>query len=348
MKSDERMLAAMIYGVKDLRVEEVAKPEVEHGEVLVKVKAATTCGTDLKIFQRGYVEGVIKLPTVFGHEWAGEVAEVGEGTSWSKVGMRVRAGNSATCLRCPMCQKGSFNLCEDMMWLWGAYAEYIKVPARMVLVNMQEIPAHVSFEEAAVTEPLACVLRGAEKANMKLGDSVAIIGAGPIGLLHLLVARRLGAERVIVSDLVDERLEFAVKLGADEVVNAGREDAVERVKELTSGYGADVVIEAIGTPNTWEQALKMAGKGGVVLEFGGCPPRTEIRVSTEMLHYGDLTVIGAFHTTPAHFKKALNLIASGTIDVKPLITRKMPLEKIKEAFETLTTSKKDVKIAINP
>jgi len=342
------MLAAMIYGVRDLRVEEVAKPEVGLGEVLVKVKAATTCGTDLKIFSRGYVEGVIKLPTVFGHEWAGEVAEVGEGVVWPEVGMRVRAGNSAPCLRCRMCQRGSFNLCEDMLWLWGAYAEFIKVPGRMVLVNMQEIPSHVGFEEAAVTEPLACVLRGAEKAGVKLGDTVAIIGAGPIGLLHLLVARRLGAERVVMSDLVDERLEFAVGLGADEVVNAGREDAVGKVRELTGGYGADVVIEAIGQPSTWEQALKMTRKGGTVLEFGGCPPNTEITVGTEMLHYGDLTVIGAFHTTPTHFKKALNLITSGTIDVKPLITRKMPLEKIKEAFETLTTSKKDVKIAINP
>jgi L-iditol 2-dehydrogenase len=346
--SDEKMLAAMIYGVKDLRVEQVPKPSVGHGEVLVKVKAATTCGTDLKIFQRGYVEGVIKLPTVFGHEWAGVVEAVGEGVSWPTVGMRVRAGNSAPCLRCRMCQKGSFNLCEDMLWLWGAYAEYIKVPARMVLVNMQEIPSHVSFEEAAVTEPLACVLRGAEKAGVKLGDSVAIIGAGPIGLLHLLVARRLGAERVVVSDLVDERLEFARQLGADETVNAGREDAVGRVRELTGGYGADVVVEAIGQPSTWEQALRMARKGGTVLEFGGCPPDTEIRVGTEMLHYGDLTVIGAFHTTPLHFKKALNLIASKTIDVKPLITRSMPLEKTREAFETLTTSKKDVKIAINP
>jgi L-iditol 2-dehydrogenase len=348
MKNNEKMLAAIIYGIKDLRVEEVAKPKVEHGEVLVKVKAATTCGTDLKIFQRGYVEGVIKLPTVFGHEWAGEVIEVGEGVSWSKVGMRVRAGNSAPCLRCRMCQKGSFNLCEDMMWLWGAYAEYIKVPARMVLVNMQEIPSHVSFEEAAMTEPLACVLRGVEKANVKLGDSVAIIGAGPIGLLHLLTVKRMGAERIIVTDLIDERLEFARELGADEVANAGHEDVVKRVTELTGGYGADVVIEAIGQPTTWEQALKMVRKGGTVLEFGGCPPNTEIKVSTELLHYGDVTVIGAFHTTPTYFKKALNLIASKTINVEPLITRKMPLTKIKEAFETLTTSKKDVKIAINP
>jgi L-iditol 2-dehydrogenase len=348
MKDNEKMLAAMIYGVKDLRVEEVSKPRVEHGEVLVKVKAATTCGTDLKIFQRGYVEGVIKLPTVFGHEWAGEVVEVGEGISWPEVGMRVRAGNSAPCMRCHMCQQGSFNLCEDMMWLWGAYAEYIKVPARMVLVNMQEIPAHVSFEEASVTEPLACVLRGAEKANLRLGDSVAIIGAGPIGLLHLLTAEKMGAEKVIVTDLVDERLSFAKSLGADETVNAGREDAVQRVKELTDGYGADVVVEAIGQPSTWEHAVRMARKGGTVLEFGGCPPNTEIKVSTELLHYGDVTVIGAFHTTPTHFKKALNLISSGTINVKPLITQKMSLTKIKDAFETLITSKKDVKIAINP
>jgi L-iditol 2-dehydrogenase len=348
MKNNQKMLAAMIYGVKDLRVEEVLKPRVEHGEVLVKVKAATTCGTDLKIFQRGYVEGVIRLPTVFGHEWAGEVVEVGEGISWPKVGMRVRAGNSAPCLRCRMCQRGSFNLCENMMWLWGAYAEYIKVPARMVLVNMQEIPAHVSFEEAAVTEPLACVLRGAEKANVKLGDSVAIIGAGPIGLLHLLTAKKMGAEKVIVTDLVDERLGFARSLGADETVNAGREDVVQRVKELTDGYGADVVIEAIGQPSTWEQALRSVRKGGTVLEFGGCPPNTEIKLSTELLHYGDVTVIGAFHTTPTHFKKALNLIASGTINVKPLITQRMPLTRIRDAFEMLTTSKKDVKIAITP
>jgi L-iditol 2-dehydrogenase len=348
MRSSEKMQAAMIYGVKDLRVEEVARPDVAYGEVLVKIEAATTCGTDLKIFQRGYVEGVIKLPTVFGHEWAGEVVEVSSDLSWPRVGMHVRAGNSAPCLRCHMCQKRSFNLCEDMMWLWGAYAEYIKVPARMVLVNMQEIPSHVTFEEAAVTEPLACVLRGVEKANMKLGDSVAIIGAGPVGLLHLSIVKKMGAEKIIMTDLVDERLQFARELGADETINAQWEDAVNKVRELTGKYGADVVIEAIGLPSTWEQALKMVRKGGTVLEFGGCPPNTEMKVSTELLHYGDVTVVGAFHATPAHFKKALNLIANRTINVRPLITRRMPLSKIREAFETLTTSKKDVKIAINP
>jgi L-iditol 2-dehydrogenase len=328
----EEMKAALLYGVKDLKVENVSKPVVGLGEVLVKVKAATTCGTDLKIFQRGYVEGVIKLP---------------EELSWPKKGMRVRAGNSAPCLRCRMCQKGDYNLCEDMMWLWGAYAEYIKVPSRMVTINMQEIPSHLTFEEAAITEPLACVLHGAEKANVKFGDTVAIIGAGPIGLLHLLVAKRIGTENVIVSDLVEERLQVAQKIGA-EIINASQDDPVEKIKRLTEGYGADVVVEAIGLPATWEQALKMVRKGGTVLEFGGCPPGTEIKVKTELLHYGQVTVLGTFHATPLHFRKALNLIASRTVDVRPLVTQKMRLEKIKDAFETLITSKKDIKIAINP
>ena len=342
------MKAAMLYGVKDLRIEDVEIPKVGLGEVLVKVKAATTCGTDLKIFRRGYVEKVIKLPTIFGHEWAGEVVEVGEGLEWPKKGMRIRAGNSAPCLHCTMCQKGKYNLCENMIWLWGAYAEYIKVPARMVLVNMQEIPQHVSYEEAAITEPLACVLHGAEEANIKPGDTVTIIGAGPIGLLHLLTAKKFGAGRVISIDLVEDRLNFAERLGADETVNAGKEDVVERVQELTGGYGSDVVIEAIGLPSTWEQALKLVRKGGTVLEFGGCPPGTEIKVNTEKLHYGELTVRGSFHATPLHFRKALNLIASRTIDVRPLITRKMRLENIREAFDILMTSKKEIKIAIIP
>jgi len=346
--NEEKMRAALLYGVKDLKIEKIDKPRVGYGEILVKVKAATTCGTDLKIFQRGYVEGVIKLPTVFGHEWAGDIVEVGEGVTWLKEGMRVRAGNSAPCLKCKMCQRGNYNLCEDMMWLWGAYAEYIKVPARMVMLNTQEIPSHVTYEEAAITEPLACVLHGIEKAQVGLGDTVAIIGAGPIGLLHLITTRKMGAGKIIITDTVDERLQIAKELGADETINAKREDSVEKTRKLTDGYGADLVIEAIGLPVTWEQAQKMVRKGGTVLEFGGCPPGTEIRVSTELLHYGEVTLLGTFHTTPAHFKKALNLIASGTLNVKPLVTRKMGLEKIEKAFEILTTSKNDLKIAILP
>lgn len=345
---NQKMNAAMLYGVKDLRIQETEIPRIGDGEVLVKVKAATTCGTDLKIYQRGYVEKIIKLPTIFGHEWAGEVVDVGTKLEWPQKGMRVRAGNSAPCLHCTMCQKGKYNLCENMIWLWGAYAEYIKVPARMVLVNMQEIPAHVSYEEASLAEPLACVLHGVEEAGVKLGDNVAIIGAGPIGLLHLLTVKKMGVEKAIMIDLVDERLDFAKKAGADETINSGRENAVEKVREYTSGYGADVAIEAIGVPTTWEQALKLARKGGTVLEFGGCPPGTEIRLDAEQLHYGEMKVLGAFHTTPLHFRKALSLIASRTIDVRPLITRKMKLAQLREAFNILSTSKNEIKIAIIP
>jgi L-iditol 2-dehydrogenase len=342
------MKAAMLYGVRDLRVEDVDVPRISDGEVLVRVKSATTCGTDLKIFQRGYVEGVVKLPTIFGHEWAGEVVEVAAGLEWPRVGMRVRAGNSAPCLHCTMCQRGKYNLCENMIWLWGAYAEYIKVPSRMVLVNMQEIPQDISYEEAAITEPLACVLHGVEEAQVSLGDTVAIIGAGPIGLLHLLTVKKIGVQKTIMIDLVDERLDFAQKLGADETVNGRKADVVERIRDLTGGHGADVVIEAIGLSATWEQALKLAKKGGKILEFGGCPPGTEIKIDAEKLHYGEQTVLGTFHTTPLHFRKALNLIASRTIDVRSLVTRKMKLEQIKDAFEVLSTSKTEIKIGIIP
>jgi L-iditol 2-dehydrogenase len=342
------MKAAMLYGVKDLRIEDIPRPTVQTGEVLVKVKAATTCGTDLKILNRGYVEKIIKLPTIFGHEWAGEVAETSPELEWPTKGMRIRAGNSAPCLHCAMCQRGKYNLCENMIWLWGAYAEYVKIPARMVLVNTQEIPEHVSYEEAAITEPLACVLHGAEEANVKLGDTVAIIGAGPIGLLHLLTAKKMGASKTILIDLVQERLDFAQKLGADATVNSGKEDATTAVHSLTGGYGTDIVIEAIGLPATWEQALKLVRKGGTVLEFGGCPPGTQIRLDTELLHYGEVAVRGAFHATPVHFRKALSLIASRTIDVRPLVTRKMKLDALPTAFEILSTSKSEIKIVITP
>jgi L-iditol 2-dehydrogenase len=158
----------------------------------------------------------------------------------------------------------------------------------------------------------------------------------------------MGVEKAIVIDLVDERLDFAKKMGADETINSGRENAMEKVREYTSGYGVDVAIEAIGVPATWEQALKLARKGGTVLEFGGCPPGTEIRLDAEQLHYGEMKVLGAFHTTPLHFRKALSLIASRTIDVRPLITRKMKLAQLREAFNILSTSKNEIKIAIVP
>ncbi len=343
-----KMKAALLYGIRDLRLEEVDVPRVSRGEILVRVRAATTCGTDLKIYKRGYVGGIIRYPQPFGHEWAGDVVEIGEGVEGIEEGMRVRAGNSAPCYRCPMCQKGLYNLCENRTWLWGSYAEYIKVPASIVEHNLQVIPPHLSYAEAAITEPLACVLHGAIKAGVKLGDVVAIIGSGPIGILHAQLAKRMGASKVIISDMVEERLKVAEQLGADVSINVIEEDLVSRVKEETEGLGADVVIEAVGLPSTWQEALKLVAKGGTVLEFGGCPPGTKIEVDTELLHYGEVKLMGTFHATPEEFSKAFALISSGQINVRPLISMEKPLDEIKEVFEKILKSKKVLKVSIIP
>ncbi|RLG53909.1 MAG: alcohol dehydrogenase [Thermoproteota archaeon] len=342
------MKAALLYGVKDLRLEEVDIPEVGPGEILARVRAATTCGTDLKIYKRGYVGGIIKYPQPFGHEWAGDVVKVGEGVQGIEEGIRIRAGNSTPCYKCPMCQKGLYNLCENRTWLWGSYAEYVKVPAPIVKHNLHIIPPNLSYAEAAITEPLACVLHGVLKAGIKLGDTVVVIGAGPIGILHTQLAKRMGAKKVIIGDLVEERLKIAEKLGADVTINVSEEDITSRVKEETGGLGADVVIEAVGLPTTWQKALELVAKGGTVLEFGGCPPGTKIEVDTELLHYSEVTLLGTFHATPEEFSKAFDLISSGQINVKPIISMEKPLEEIKEVFDSILQSKKVLKVSITP
>ena len=343
-----KMKAALLYGVKDLRLEEVDIPEVGPGEILVRVRAATTCGTDLKIYRRGYVGGIIKYPQPFGHEWAGDVVKVGEGVQGIEEGMRIRAGNSTPCYKCPMCQKGLYNLCENRTWLWGSYAEYVKVPAPIVKHNLHIIPLNLSYAEAAITEPLACVLHGALKAGIKLGDTVVVIGAGPIGILHTQLAKRMGAKKVIIGDLVEERLKIAEKLGADVTINVSEEDITSRVREETGGLGADVVLEAVGLPTTWQKALELVAKGGTVLEFGGCPSGTKIEVDTELLHYSEVTLLGTFHATPEEFSKAFDLISSGQINVKPIISMEKPLEEIKEVFDSILQSKKVLKVSITP
>ncbi len=342
------MLMAVLYGPGDLRLEERPIPEPGPGEVVARVRAATTCGTDVKMFTRPYVSSVIRLPSPFGHEWAGEVVAVGPGVEGWQIGDRIRAGNSAPCLTCRFCRRGLQNLCENRMWLWGAFSEYIRVPERFLKVNAQKIPDGLPYEEAAITEPLACVLHGAVKAGIRPGDVVAIIGSGPIGILHAQVAKHLGAVKVIICDLIEDRLRVARSVGADVAVNVREEDPADVVKAETDGLGADVVIEAVGTPRTWEKAFELVRKGGTVLEFGGCPPGTTVTVNTEFLHYGEVTVMGAFHATPRDFEVALSMIASRTVDVRPLITSRRPLEDIHEVFRSLVEEKKDLKVAIIP
>jgi L-iditol 2-dehydrogenase len=347
----EFMKAVRFYEPGVLRFEEVEVPEIGPGEILVENKVTLTCGTDLKMYKRGHPYA--KPPLIIGHEFAGVVVKVGDDVKGFREGMRVVAANSAPCNACFYCKRGKQNLCENLEDAMigftspGAYAEYVKVPERIVKVNTHVIPNDVTFREAALLEPLACVVHGIELANIQYGDSVVIIGAGPIGLMHLQLARRKGCGAAIVTDLSDERLQVAKELGADFVINASREDQVERVRELTDGRGADVVIEAVGSPETWEKALTMTRKAGTALLFGGCKPGAQANFDTHHIHYDELTIVGAFHHTPLSVERALALIASGAIDAKRLITHEVALKDVESALNMMAEGKA-VKVAVRP
>lgn len=345
------MKAARFYGPGDLRVEEVDPPRLEEGEILVENHVTLTCGTDLKMYRRGHPYA--KPPLIIGHEFSGVVVEVGPKVKGFKVGMRVAAANSAPCNTCFYCRRNQQNLCENLsetllgFTAQGAYAEYVKVPARIVRQNTYIIPDHVSFEEAALLEPLACVAHGSQLVKINPGDVVAIIGAGPIGLLHLQMAKLMGPSKLIVSDLSDERLKVAGEMGAGYLVNPRRESQVERVLELTGDMGADVVIEASGHSETWESAVAMTRKGGTTLLFGGCEPGTKVSFDAGHIHYGELTLKGAFHHTPLSVEKAMALISSRLIDASKIITHRMKLREVKEALNLMAEGKA-VKVALTP
>jgi len=337
------MKVAVLYGKEKIRIEEREKPKPGKGEVLVKVKTALTCGTDLKVFLKGGHPRMIKLPSPFGHEFSGEIAEVGEGVEGWEKGMRVVAVNSAPCFQCYHCRRGEYSLCEDLLFLNGAYAEYILIPERIVRYNLYSLPSNLSFEESAFLEPLSCVVHGVEEIGVKLGDTVVVLGSGPIGLLFLLLLKQKGA-RVIVVDKVEDRLRTAKNLGAETFHAEDREKILLSTPE---GRGADVVIEAVGLPETWEETLSYVRKGGRILLFGGCTPGTTFTLDTARIHYGEVTVKGVFHHTPYHVVKALKLLTDKIISVKPLITHHMSLEELPQALE-MVKEKKALKIAIHP
>lgn len=340
------MKVAMFYGPENVRLEERDIPEIKEGEILVRIRAALTCGTDIKTYRRGHK--LLPPPSPFGHEFSGDIAEIGRNVEGFSEGMRVVAANSAPCGYCFYCKRGRESLCENLFFLWGAFSEYIVIPERIVKKNLLEIPNHVKYEEAALTEPLACVIHGVEESNIRMGDTVVINGAGPIGLFFTALVKRKGA-RIIQTDLVDERLEVAEKLGADHTVNAEKGEAtvINQVRELTDGRGADVAIEAVGYPQIWETTIKMTRKGGTATLFGGCEKNTVITVDTSLLHYSELTLKGVFHHTPYYIRTALNLISWGALDTDTFITEKMPLSQIDEALQKVL-HQKGVKIALIP
>jgi len=345
------MRAMRFYAPRDTRLEEVGMPKIGPGEILVKVETVLTCGTDIKISRRGHP--MVKPPLILGHEFAGVVAEVGKNVTEFERGQRVVAANSAPCNVCYFCKIGKPNLCEHLLETLigfsvdGAYAEFIRVPAPIVKQNTFEVPDHIPFEEAALLEPLACVVNGNDVASIRIGDSVVVIGAGPIGLMHIQLAKIKGATNVICIDLKEERLKTASEVGAVYVIDASKENQLDRVRELTNGLGADVVIEAVGLPQTWESAVGMTRKAGTTVLFGGCPSGTKITLDTERIHYGDLTIKGIFHHTPLSVKRAYELITSRMFNGRSLITDRMPLSELEEALKSMIEGK-CIKMAIMP
>jgi L-iditol 2-dehydrogenase len=343
------MTAAVLYGKEDVKIEKVPIPPVEDGEVLVKVQVALTCGTDLKVYQRGYHARMIVPPALFGHELAGVIEQVGSDVRGFKKGMRVVALNSAPCQMCFFCSRHQENLCEDLLFNNGAYAEYIRIPRRIVELNMLAIPPHVSFEEAAMVEPLACVLRGLHETGVEIGDTVAVIGAGPIGLMFVHVAQAMGCNVISVVKR-ESQVEAARKMGAHDVVHlASVKDPVEAVRALSpAGRGADVVIEAVGRPDTWVWATEMVRKGGTVNFFGGCAKGAKVDLDTNRLHYSEVTLKATFHHTPDAVRKAFALIAEKKIRPTDYITGEAPLSRLQQVLQHMKDRNGDIKTAIIP
>ena len=342
------MMAAVLYGKEKLRVEPVAVPRIDRGDILVRVKVALTCGTDVKVFRRGYHARMIVPPAVFGHELAGDVVAVGEDVTSFRPGQRVVAANSAPCDDCFFCRRDLANLCEDLLFNNGAYAEFIRIPARIVERNTYEIPAHVSYHDAAMIEPLACVLRGLEETAVRSGDTVTIIGLGPIGLMFVRLARLYGA-RVIAIGRRKTQLDRAAAMGADEVICTEQiPDPRRTVREMTKGRGTDIAIEAVGKPETWEWAVDMVRRGGTVNFFGGCPNDSRVSLDTSLLHYSEITCKASFHHTPAYIRKALDIVTAGDITAQAFVNSEEPLANLLEVMRHLMSHNGHLKTAIIP
>ena len=327
-----------------IEIHDVAVPEPAEGELLVRVKSALTCGTDLKAYLRGHP--LIPMPGPFGHEFSGVVAAKGKSAGRFKVGDAVMSVHSAPCLNCAYCAKGFFNLCENLMSskVLGAFSEYILIPRHVVSQNVFKKPDSLGFQEAAFLEPLSCVVHSVEPLKITPKDTVLIIGAGPIGLLHLILFKYKGA-KVMITGLEQERLETAGKLGAD--ITFHPSETAASVRDFSRGMGVDYVFECTGQPDVWQASVDYVRRGGTVVLFGGCKKGTDVTFSAERLHYDEITLKGIFHFTPQDVKKAFLLLREKRIDVKQLITATCSLKEVQSVFSLLAKGR-GIKYAVVP
>lgn len=340
------MRAAILYGKEHVRIEEIDPPSLQPGELRIQIEAALTCGTDLKVFRRGYHARMIVPPAVFGHELAGTIAEVHPQTTGWAVGERVVVANSAPCDDCDYCRNDQQNLCDQLIFLNGAYAESIVVPERLVRKNLLRLHPGTSFRNAALTEPLACAVLGWEQLQMRSGQRVLVLGAGPLGLMFVVLARHAGCH-VTVAGRGETRLAAARRSGAGDVIDVSNQtDTVGIVRGHVS-HQFDGVIEAIGKPEAWEAAVQLVRKGGKVNLFGGCPAGTKASFDTGLIHYSNLTLLASFHHTPRTVRTALALIEQGLIAGEDFISGTCPLSALPELFRTMAQGNRAVKTLIH-
>ena len=335
------MQGAMLLGPEEIEIREIPVPRPGDGEILLKVEAATTCGTDVKVFRRGGHPRMLKAPTLFGHEMAGTVAAVGPGVRDYAVGDAIVVANSAPCLDCEPCRRGRENLCEDLHYLNGAFAEYLLVPRRFVERNVHRIPAGLSFERAALAEPLACVLHGIDACELekyaKLGPvEILIFGGGPIGLLFVAALASLG-QAPVLADPNPGRLEVGRAIGAArtiEIARGGGQAALVRERS-EGGKGFWITVDCTGQPGVWSDAIESVRPGGLVNLFGGCAPGTSISLDTHLVHYSELTLKGVYHHRPETFRRAIELLADPGFRADLLISGTQPIGGVVEALRSM-------------
>ncbi len=335
------MKTAYLVECQKIEIFEKPIPSIKEGEVLIRVKAALTCGTDLKAYLRGHP--LIPMPGPFGHEFSGIIEEVGAGVEGFKRGDEVMLVHTAPCGECPYCKYGLFNHCEILTknMMLGAFSEYIVAKNRVVKQNMFHKPENVDFEEAAFLEPLSCIVHGVKALGTTAGEKVLIIGTGPVGLLFLQVLKIIGA-KVAILGRNKNKLNFAETLGAD-IIYCPDENPLD----FTHGFGFDKVIECTGQKEIWLKAVDFVRKGGTVLLFGGLKAGSEVCYDAGRLHYDEITIKGVFHYIPDDVKDAVQLIKTKKLKLKELISGKFKLDEISLAFEKLSRGE-GIKYLIEP